>query len=79
MWSLAQKTSGRLLVTVYALIFPVSLAAGIIASKSLGSDGKFWMLIVLTALQIVIMALINLQVERKLKSALNENGEPKGR
>lgn len=79
MWSFAQKTSGRLLVTVYAMFFPLSLAAGIIAANNLGSDGKFWTLILLVAVQTFIMALINLQTERRLKSAFNENGEPKGR
>ena len=79
MWSYAQKTAGRLLVTVYALIFPLSLAAGIIAANNFGSNGKFWTLLLLVAIQTLIMALINLQVERRLKSAFNENGEPKGR
>ena len=79
MWSFAQKTAGRLLVTVYALFLLLSLAAGIIASNSFGSDGKFWTLILLVAVQTFIMALINLQTERRLKSAFNENGEPKGR
>ena len=79
MWSFAQKTAGRLLVTVYALLFPLSLAAGIIAANNFGSDGKFWTLILLVAIQTFRMALINLQTERRLKSVFNENGEPKGR
>ena len=79
MWNFAQKTAGRFLVTVYALFFPLSLAAGIIAANNFGSDGKFWTLILLVAMQTFIMLLINLQVERRLKSAFNENGEPKGR
>ena len=79
MWSFAQKTAGRLLVTVYALFFPLSLAAGIIAAKYFGSDGKFWTLILLVAVQMFVMALINLQTERRLKKAFDENGEPKGR
>ena len=79
MWRFAQKTAGRLLVTVYALVFPLSLAAGIIAANNFGSDGKFWTLILLVAIQTFIMALINLQTERRLKSAFDENGEPKGR
>lgn len=48
-------------------------------AKNLGSDGKFWTLILLVAVQTFIMALINLQTERRLKSAFSENGEPKGR
>ena len=79
MWSFAQKTAGRLLVTVYALIAPLSLAAGTIAANNFGSDGKFWTLLLLVAIQTFIMVLINLQTERRLKSAFNENGEPKGR
>ena len=79
MWSFAQKTAGRLLVAVYALFFPLSLAAGIVAANNFGSDGKFWTLLLLVAVQTFIMALINLQTERRLKSAFNENGEPKGR
>ena len=79
MWNFAQKTAGRLLVTVYALFFPLSLAAGIIAANNFGSDGKFWTLILLVAVQTFIMALINLQVGRRLKTAFDENGEPKGR
>ena len=79
MWSFAQKTAGRLLVTVYALFFPLSLALGIIAANNFGSDGKFWTLLLLVAVQTFIMALINLQTERRLKSVFNENGEPKGR
>ena len=79
MWSFAQKTAGRLLVTVYALFFPLSLALGIIAANNFGSDGKFWTLLPLVAVQTFIMALINLQTERRLKSVFNENGEPKGR
>lgn len=79
MWSFAQKTAGRLLVTVYALIAPLSLAVGIIAAKSFGSDGKFWTLMALVLLQTVIMVPINLQVERRLGSVFDENGEPKGR
>ena len=79
MWSFAQKTAGRLMVTVYALFFPLSLAAGIIAANNFGSDGKFRTLILLVAIQTFIMALINLQTERRLKSAFNEDGGPKGR
>lgn len=79
MWSFAQKTAGRLLVTVYALMAPLSLAASIIAAKTFGSDGKFWTLILLVAIQTFIMGLINLQTERRLRSAFDENGEPKGR
>ena len=79
MWSFAQKTAGRLFVTVYALFFPLSLAAGIIAANKFGSDGKFWTLLLLVAVQTFIMALINLQTERRLRSAFSENGEPKGR
>ena len=79
MWSFAQKTAGQLLVKVYALIAPLSLAAGIIAANNFGSDGKFWTLLLLVVIQTFIMVLINLQTERRLKSAFNENGEPKGR
>ena len=68
MWSFAQKTAGRLLVKLYALIAPLSLAAGIIAANNFGSDGKFWTLLLLVAIQTFIMALINLQTERKLKN-----------
>lgn len=79
MWSFAQKTAGRLFVTIYALIAPVSFAVGFIAANNFDSDGKFWTLILLVAIQTFIMALINLQTERRLKSAFSENGEPKGR
>ena len=79
MWSFAQKTAGRLMVAVYALFFPLSLAAGIIAANNFGSDGKFWTLLLLVTVQTFIMALINLQTERRLKTAFDENGEPRGR
>ena len=79
MWSFAQKTAGQLLVKVYALIAPLSLAAGITAANNFGSDGKFRTLLLLVVIQTFIMVLINLQTERRLKSAFNENGEPKGR
>lgn len=77
-WSFAQKTAGRLLVTFYAPTALASLLAGIITGKKLNSDGKFWALIVLVALQTAVMALINLQVERRLRSAFDESGEPRG-
>lgn len=73
MWSFAQKIAGRLLVTIYALLFPLSLAAGIIAAINFGSDGKFWTLLLLVVVQTFIMALINLQTEHRLKQLTVNN------
>lgn len=76
-WDFAQKTAGRLLVAVCVPMALVSLLAGIIAGKNFSADGKFWALMGLVALQTAVMALINLQVERRLRSAFDENGEPR--
>lgn len=78
-WDFAQKTAGRLLVTVCAPTAILSLAAGIIAEKSLNADGKFWALLIIVALQTAVMANINFRVELKLRAAFDENGELKGR
>ncbi len=77
-WSFAQKTAGRLMVTVCVPTIVVSLLAGIITDKLLNSDGRFWALIVLVALQTAVMGYVNLQVERRLKAAFDENGQPRG-
>lgn len=77
-WNFAQKTAGRLLVTVCAPTALASLFTGIIIYKKLNSDGKYWTLMALVVIQVVIMALINLKVERKLRSAFDENGKPRG-
>ncbi|MDE6726446.1 MAG: SdpI family protein [Oscillospiraceae bacterium] len=78
LWGFAQKTAGRLLVAVCVPMTLVSLSVGIIADKNFSADGKYWTLIVLVAFQTAVMALINLQIESKLRSALDENGEPRG-
>lgn len=77
-WSFAQKTAGRLMVTVCAPTILASLLAGIITNKLFNSDGKFWALLVLVALQTAVMGYVNLQVERRLKAAFDENGQPRG-
>ena len=77
-WGFAQKTAGRLFVAVFAPVALASLSAGTIADKNLNADGKYWALIGLVALQTAVMALINLQVERRLKLTFDENGEPRG-
>lgn len=77
-WSFAQKTAGRLLVTIDVPMIIVSLLAGIFAVKRLNGDGKFWALIAFVAVQTAVLALINLRVERRLKAAFDENGEPRG-
>lgn len=56
----------------------VSLAAGIITDKLLNSDVKFWALMIIIALQTAVMVYVNLQVERRLKAAFDENGQPRG-
>lgn len=76
-WSFAQKTAGRLLVMVCAPTALMSMSVGIIADKNFSTDGKFWALMVLVAFQTAVMALINLQTERKMSSAFDENGEPR--
>lgn len=77
-WSFAQKTAGRLLVTTGAPMIIVSLLAGVFAEKRLDTDGKFWALIIIVALQTAVMGCVNLQVERRLKAAFDENGQPRG-
>lgn len=77
-WSFAQKTAGRLMVMIGAPMIIVSLLAGIFAEKRLDTDGKFWALIIIIALQTAVMGYVNLQVERRLKAAFDENGEPRG-
>lgn len=75
-WSFEQKTAGRLMIAFGAPMIVVSLLAGIFAVKRLDGDGKFWALIALVAVQTAVIALINLQVERRLKAAFDDNGEP---
>lgn len=77
-WSFAQKTAGRLMVMIGAPEIIVSLAAGIITDKLLNSDVKFWALMIIIALQTAVMVYVNLQVERRLKAAFDENGQPRG-
>ena len=74
-WSFAQKTAGRLMVMIGAPMIVVSLAAGIIAEKRLDTDGKFWALIIIVALQTAVMGYVNFRVERRLKAAFDENGQ----
>lgn len=76
-WSFAQKTAGRLLVTVSVPMTILSLTAGIFASRLLNSDGKYWALLIIVALQTAVMANINFRVELRLRSAFDENGEPR--
>lgn len=77
-WSFAQKTAGRLMAAIGAPMIIVSLLAGLFAEKRLDTDGRFWALMIIIALQTAVMGFVNLQVERKLKAAFDENGEPRG-
>lgn len=77
-WSFAQKTAGRLMVAIGAPMIIVSLLAGIFAVKRLETDGKFWALMIIIALQTAVMGYVNCRVERRLKTAFDENGQPRG-
>ncbi|MDE6733341.1 MAG: SdpI family protein [Oscillospiraceae bacterium] len=76
-WGFAQKTAGRLMVIIGAPMIIVSLAAGLFAEKRLDTDGKFWALMIIIALQTAVMGYVNYRVECKLKATFDENGQPR--
>ena len=77
-WIFAQKTAGRLFVTVYSAMIPFSLAAAILSDIYFDSDGRYWTLMGIVAFQIAVMVLINLRIERRLKTVFDEDGNLRG-
>lgn len=74
LWYAAQRYCGRLLTAVFA---PLTVIAAAVSAAALGmdSDGKFIAICVMTGVEIIALAAVNIAAERRLK----KEGERHGR
>lgn len=73
LWYAAQRYCGRLLTAVFA---PLTVIAAAVSAAVLGmdSDGKFIAICVMTGVEIIALAAVNIAVERRLKREDDRHG-----
>ena len=73
LWYTAQKYCGRLLMAVFA---PLTIISALVSMAVLGADsnGKFIAILVMTVVEIIALAAVNIAAERRLK----KEGERRG-
>ena len=73
LWYAAQRYCGRLLTTVFA---PLTIIATAVSAAALGmdSDGKFIVILVMTGVEVIALAAVNIAAERWLKKEGERHG-----
>ena len=74
LWYAAQKFCGRLLTAIFA---PLTVIAGAVSALVIGLDSncKFIAILVMTVVEIIALAAVNIVAERWLKKEGERNGE----
>ena len=73
LWYAAQRYCGRLLTAVFA---PLTVIAVVVSAAVLGmdSDGKFIAILVMTGVEVIALAVVNIAAERRLKKEGERHG-----
>ena len=73
LWFSAQRFCGRLLTAVFA---PLTIISVLVSIAVLGadSDGKFIAILVMTGIEIIALAAVNIAAERRLKKEGERSG-----